>query len=86
MRPGLASYTSENEDHAFMEFGPQLMTGIAEKLSSSGGAGEILSVIVNLGKDSVLLTEVRGGYLAISADRVVALDVFKEIGDRIRRL
>lgn len=86
MRPGLRSYTSDREDRAFMEFGPQIMTGIAEKLSAGGGAGELLSLIVNLEKDSVLLTQVRGGYLAISADRAVAYDVFKEIGERIRNL
>jgi hypothetical protein len=86
MRPGLTSYTSDREDRAFMEFGPQLMTGIAEKLSADGGAGKILSLIVNLEKDSVFLTQVRGGYVAISVDRAVAYDVFKELGDRIRNL
>ena len=86
MRPGLTSYTSDIEDRAFMEFGPQLMTGIAEKLSESGGAGHLLSLIVNLEKDSVLLTEVRGGYLAISVDRAEALDVFKEVGEKVREL
>ena len=69
-----------------MEFGPQLMTGIAEKLSATGGAGKILGLIVNLEKDSVLLTEVKGGYLAISVDRAEALGVFEEIGDKIRGL
>jgi chemotaxis protein CheY-P-specific phosphatase CheC len=33
MLPGLTSYTTEQEDEAFMEFGPQLITGIAERLS-----------------------------------------------------
>jgi len=86
MRQGLTSYTSDREDRAFMKFGPQLMTGIAQKLAAGGEAGEILSLIVNLGKDSVDLTQVGGGHVAISADRAVAYDVFKEIGDRIRNL
>jgi hypothetical protein len=86
MRPDVTSYTSDIQDRAFMEFGPQLMIGIAEKLSDSGRAGSLLSLIVNLEKDSVLLTEVRGGHLAISADRAEALDVFKEVGDKIREL
>ena len=86
MRPGLSSYTSEKEDRAFMEFGPQLMTGIAERLSPTGGAGKVQSLIVNLEKDSVLLAPLRGGYLAISADRADAPEVFKEVEPMIRRL
>lgn len=86
MRPGLTSYTSEREDRAFMEFGPHLMTGIAERLTSTGGAGKIQSLIVNLEKDSVLLTQLREGYLAISADRADAAQVFKEVEQRVRSL
>jgi len=86
MRPGLTSYTTEQEDRAFMEFGPQLITGIAERLSPTGGAGKVQSVIVNLEKDSVLLAPLRHGYLAISTDRADAADVFKEVEPMIRRL
>jgi hypothetical protein len=86
MRPGLRSYTSENEDKAFMEFGPQLMTGIAERLSLKGEAGSVQSLIVNMGKDSVFLAPVRDGYLAISADRAEALDVFKGMEFKLRGL
>jgi hypothetical protein len=85
MRPGIASYTSERDDRAFMEVGPHLMSGIAEKLSSTG-AGKVQSLIVNLEKDSVFLTQIGDGYLAISADRTDAPDVFKEIEPMIRRL
>ncbi len=86
MRPGLTSYTPEEDDRAFMEFGPQLMTGIAERLSPTGGAGKVQSLIVNMEKDAVLLAPLRGGYLAISADRDDAGAVFKEIEPKIRRL
>jgi len=86
MRPGLTSYTPEQDDRAFMEFGPQLMTGIAERLSPTGGAGKVQSLIVNMEKDAVLLAPLRGGYLAISADRADAALVFKEIEPMIRRL
>ena len=86
MRPGLTSYTTEQEDRAFMEFGPQLMTGIAERLSPTGGAGKVQSLIVNLEKDSVLLAPLRRGYLAISTDRADAVAVFKEVEPMIRRL
>jgi hypothetical protein len=86
MRPGVTSYTSEREDRSFMEFGPQVMGGIAERLSITGGAGKLESLIVNLEKDSVLLTPVRNGYLAISVNRTDSLDVFKEIEPKIRRL
>ena len=55
-----------------MEFGPQLMTGIAERLSPTGGAGKVQSLIVNMEKDAVFLAPLRGGYLAISADRADA--------------
>lgn len=86
MRPGITSYTSEKEDRAFMEFGPQLMTGIAERLSPTGGAGRVQSLIINLEKDSVFLTQLKGGYLALSADRSDAPQVFKEVEPLIRRL
>jgi len=86
MRPGLTSYTTEEQDMAFMEFGPQLMTGIAERLSPTGGAGKVQSVIVNLEKDSVLLAPLRRGYLAISTERADAVEVFKEVEPMIRRL
>ncbi|MFI5450169.1 MAG: hypothetical protein ACHQ03_10465 [Candidatus Bathyarchaeia archaeon] len=86
MRPGLTSYTSEQDDMKFMEFGPQLMTGIAERLSPTGGAGKVQSLIVNMEKDAVFLAPLRGGYLAISADRADAAAVFKEIEPMIRRL
>lgn len=86
MRPGIKSYTSEAEDKAFMELGPLIMSGVAERLSLSGGAGKLQSVIVNLEKDSVLLTRVRNGYLAISVNRSAALQVFQEIESSIRAL
>ena len=86
MRPGLTSYTPEKDDRAFMEFGPQMMTGIAERLSTAGGAGKVQSLIVNLEKDAVLLAPLRGGYLAISADRADAPAVFKDVEPMIRRL
>ena len=86
MRPGLTSYTPEKDDRAFMEFGPQMMTGIAERLSTTGRAGKVQSLTVNLDKDAVLLAPLRGGYLAISADRADAPAVFKEVEPMIRRL
>ena len=86
MRPGVASYTPGEDDRAFMESGPLLLTGIAERLSTTGGAGRVQSLIINLEKDSVLVTQLRGGYLAISADRAEALRVFSEIEPLIQRL
>jgi len=86
MRPGLKSYTSDAEDRAFMELGPLIMSGVAERLTPSGGAGKLESVVVNMGKDSVLLTKIRDGYLAISVDRAEAFGVFQEIDSSIRRL
>jgi predicted regulator of Ras-like GTPase activity (Roadblock/LC7/MglB family) len=85
MRPGVASYTSERDDRAFMEVGPHLMSGIAERLSSTG-AGKVQSLIVNLEKDAVLLLQVGEGHLAISADRSEAPNVFKEVEPKIREL
>jgi len=86
MRPGLKSYTSDAEDRAFMELGPLIMTAVAERLTLSGGAGKLENVLVNMGKDSVLLTKIRDGYLAISVDRAEAFGVFQEIDSSIRRL
>lgn len=86
MRPGLKSYTSDAEDRAFMELGPLIMTAVAERLTLSGGAGKLENVLVNMGKDSVLLTKIRDGYLAISVDRAEAFGVFQEIDSSIRQL
>ncbi len=86
MRMGVESHTSEKEDRAFMEFGPHLLAGVAERLSPAGGAGMILSLIVNFEKDSVMLTKMREGYLALSIDRPEALSIFQEIEASIRQL
>jgi hypothetical protein len=86
MRPGFTSYTSDAEDRAFMEFGPVVLSGVAERLTESGGAGRLQSIVVNFDKDSVLLTNFRGGYLALSADRPYAYDVFQEIDAKLRQL
>jgi hypothetical protein len=86
MRAGLQSYTSDAEDRAFMELGPLIMSGVAERLTPSEGAGKLESVIVNLGKDSVLLTRSGSGYLAVSVDRADASRVFQEIEPLLRKL
>jgi predicted regulator of Ras-like GTPase activity (Roadblock/LC7/MglB family) len=86
MRPGLKSYTSDAEYRAFMEMGPLIMSGVAERLTSTGGAGRLESVIVNMEKDSVLLTRVGSGYLALSADRAEAFGVFQEIRRNLQSL
>ena len=86
MRPGIESYTTDAEDRAFMELGPLLLSGVAERLTSSGGAGKLQSVVVNMEKDSVLLTKVGNGFLAVSVNRAEALGVFQEIDSSIRNL
>jgi hypothetical protein len=86
MRPGFTSYTSDAEDRAFMEFGPVVLSGVAERLTESGGAGRLQSIVVNFDKDSVLLINFRSGYLALSADRSCAYDVFQEIDAKLRLL
>jgi predicted regulator of Ras-like GTPase activity (Roadblock/LC7/MglB family) len=86
MRPGIESYTTDAEDRAFMELGPLILSGMAGRLTSGGGAGKLQSVIVNMEKDSVLLTKVGNGYLAISANRAEALGVFQEIDSSIQNL
>jgi len=86
MRAGLQSYTSDAEDRAFMELGPLIMSGVAERLTLSGGAGKLESVVVNLGKDSVLLTRSGSGYLGVSVDRADASSVFQEIEPLLRKL
>lgn len=86
MRPGLTSYTSEEEDRTFMQFGPLIMSGVAERLTHSGGAGKLQIVLVNLDRDSVLLMKFRDGYLALSVDRDEAFGVFQEIDVKLREL
>ena len=74
MRPGIASYTEEADDRAFIQVGRMFMIGLAERLTSSGKAGEVESIIVNL-KYSVLLMTVKGGHVALSADRADDVEV-----------
>jgi predicted regulator of Ras-like GTPase activity (Roadblock/LC7/MglB family) len=69
-----------------MELGPLMVTGISERLSSPEGTGKVESVIINFQKDSVLLTKLERGFLAISADRVHALRTFEEVAQSIREL
>lgn len=86
MRPGVGSYTNNETDRSFMELGPLLMTGISERISSPEGTGNVESVIINFQKDSVLLTKLKHGFLAISADRASTLHTFEEIDRLIRGL
>ena len=86
MRPGIKSYTSDEDDRAFMQFGPLIMSGVAERLTHSEGAGKLQSVLVNMDKDSVLLMKFRNGFLALSVNRNEAFGVFQEIDARLREL
>ena len=86
MRPGVTSYTAIEVDRSFMEFGPLLMAGISERVSSPEGTGKVESVVINFEKDSILLTKLQNGFLAISADRGLALHVFEEVASSIRSL
>ena len=69
-----------------MELGPLIMSGVAEKLTHSGSAGRLQSIVVNLEKDSVLVTKVGTGFLAISVNRAEAFGVFQEIDSSIHNL
>jgi hypothetical protein len=84
MRPGVESYTSNAEDKFFMELGPLFMTSLAERLTPSRKAGGVDSIVVNLGMDSVFLMKVEKGYLALSADRADAVEVFVGVAPVIR--
>ena len=86
MRTGIESYTSDEDDRAFMQFGPLIMSGVAERLTHSGGAGKLQSVLVNMDKDSVLLMKFRNGFLALSVNRNEAFGVFQDIDARLREL
>jgi hypothetical protein len=86
MRPGFESYTSEAEDKAFMELGPLFMISLAERLTPSKKAGAVKSIVVNLEKDSILLTKVRDGYLAVSAPPADANVIFPKIVSLIQQL
>ncbi len=85
MRPGVVSYTDETDDRAFMELGPLFMTGLAERLTSSGKAGKVDSIVINLDYNSVLLMKVKDGHIAISAERADAVEVFVKVAPIIRQ-
>lgn len=86
MRPGFESYTSEAEDKAFMELGPLFMISLAERLTPANKAGAVQSTVINLEKDSILLTKVMDGYLAVSADSADASTVFPKIASQLRNI
>jgi hypothetical protein len=86
MRRRVKSYTPEEADRYFMQRGPTIMTVISERLTPSGMAGRLESIILSFEKDSVFLTKLKGGYLAISVDRVDALPTFQEISESIKAL
>lgn len=76
MRPGIVSYTEEEDDKTFMEVGPLLMTSLAERLASTGGPGAVENVIVTFQRVSVLIMKVKDGHVAISAERADAVEIF----------
>ena len=86
MRPGVESHTPEEADRSFMELGPLIITGVSERMTPAWSAGRLESVIINFEKDSILLAKVRGGHLAVSADRADAPKVFQEIAEHIMTL
>ncbi len=62
------------------------MTSLAERLTPSGKAGSVESIVVTLTKDSVLLMQVEKGYLALSAETSDAVEVFLKVAQMIREL
>ena len=86
MRSGVESYTPNSDDKAFMELGPILMSGVAQRLTPQGKAGKLECVIACFEKDCVLLATVRDGQLAMSVDKSHALAVFQEILPKILEL
>jgi len=86
MHPGVESLTHDAEDRAFTETGPLFMTGLAERLTPEGKAGELDCVVACFEKDCVLMAKVQDGYLALSVDTADALLVFNEIRSKIHEL
>lgn len=86
MRAGVKSYTPEEADRYFMKHGPTIMTVISERLTPAGMAGRLESIILSFEKDSIFLTKLKDGYLAISVDRVDSLSTFQEISKSIKAL
>ena len=86
MREGVESYTSDSEDRTFMELGPVIMSGLAERLTPDSKAGELECVMVCFEKDCILLAKVGDDHLAVSVDKSQALTVFQEIMPEIQKL
>ena len=86
MRPGVKSWTAEGDDNSFMQMGPIFLTGVAERLSPDDRAGKLKCIIACFEKDSVMITPVGAGHLAISVDEEDALTVFKEVLPQIQKL
>jgi hypothetical protein len=86
MRAEVPSYTPDTDGHAFMELEVLLMCEVSDRLSSSGAAGKLESIIVNFTHVSVLIVDHAKGHLALSAGRADALRVFEEISPLIEQL
>jgi hypothetical protein len=86
MRSGIESFTSDDEDRAFMQTGPLFMTSMAVSLTPLSKAGKLECVIACFEKDCVLMAKVQDGFVAMSAETSDALAVFNEVKPKILSL
>jgi len=83
---GRESYTPNEEDRAFMEMAPALLTDAVQRLAHDDKAGKLEGVIACFGKVYVLVAKVKEGCLAISVNKEEALLAFKEIMPQVLKL
>ena len=75
MRNGVQSFSPIEADRSFMELGPFLLAGVCERLARHVGPAE--TIIIHYERVVMLVTRMRGHFLAVTLNRKDADNVQK---------
>jgi len=67
MRNGVQSFSPIEADRSFMELGPLLLAGVCERLARHVGPAD--TIIIHYEKVIMLVTRLRGHFLAVTLNR-----------------
>lgn len=75
--PGIASFSPEETDRAFVQMGPLIVTGVCEKLSP--WTGRVESIVINYEKLTSLITKVAAGFLCMTVEKEDAQQTISDV-------
>jgi hypothetical protein len=84
MRPGVASFTPEEDDDFLLQFGALIMNGVTER--SGPWLGNCEYVVIGYEKTIQLIVKFRENYLALTVDKSVPCDEILQISKSARSL